>query len=199
MKVASVMAVLVGILGIAACTIVDDERGLLDRKPLRARLGVDAGPEEEGEERDAAPAQGGEPAPPKVPVLTSTVECNGKKCTGATPYCCASADTGSCVDTTTTQCTQSRVLLRCDDPKDCKAGEVCCSRKIGENIASSCMQASACTGPTSDDYGVLCLSDADCEPGTTCSDYIYDDANKRLDIRAGICSLKNPRPTPTLR
>ena len=177
------LAVAFVLLGIAACTIVDDDRALLDRRPLRAR--VETGATDAGEQEEATDAG-----------LTSTVECNEKKCTGATPYCCASSNTGSCVDATTTQCTQSRILLRCDDPKDCKTGEVCCSRKIGQDIASSCMAPSGCTGPTSDDYGILCLTDADCEPGTTCSDYIYDDANKRLDIRAGICSLKNARPPP---
>lgn len=188
MRARIILALGVTAAALPACMIMDGERMPVEQKGSHAKAAA--------ETTDAAvtvTTNGGDAQdPPKTtpdeagaaPIVNVSVDCGGKTCQGATPFCCASSDTGTCVDAATTSCTGSRLLLRCDDPSDCAAGEVCCL--FDERSATVCTKASDCVGdPTK--VGKVCTDDSQCG-GVACSDIIYDSVtDKQLNAKAGVC------------
>lgn len=128
---------------------------------------------------------------------TAAVECGTSTCSGSKPSCCASIDTGTCVDAATTACPGDRFLMRCDEPSDCGADGVCCA--WWDNTQPSIVWESACTArsacePASSADGqqavvLMCMADADCPAGSTCSVEATNAAGTGLAIKAGFCSF----------
>jgi hypothetical protein len=185
-------------LTLQACTAMDGEYERIQKKPAAAS---EAKPEERAHDGTQPPS-----ADSSAPVLqsadagtvvTTSVECGGKVCSGGTPFCCAASDTSTCVDTTTTACTGGRFLMRCDGASDCATGEVCCGwwddRPATPVFESACTAASACQpfhGPNDDvGVGIVCMDASECPSGKTCTDYVNDWEGKRVDMKAAICTL----------
>ena len=62
-----------------------------------------------------------------------------------------------------------RVILRCDGPEDCLAGETCCAGIPGGSFAvfADCGSIAACAALPNTQY--LCHADDDCRPGERCA------------------------------
>lgn len=196
-----VIALIVVGASVQACMAMDGEHERLQKKPAGDRTSSSTqdrahdGTQIATPDSDVQILQSGDASVP--PVSTSSTECVNKTCAGATPFCCATFDQGTCVDAKTTSCTQDRFLMRCDDPTDCAAGEVCCGwwdeTKPTKVWESACTAASACKPGESADFsigvGIMCMSDQECPAGSTCTFGMNDWEGKRLGIKAGICSF----------
>lgn len=62
-----------------------------------------------------------------------------------------------------------RIILRCDGPEDCVAGQTCCAGIPGGSFAiiAECSTVASCAGLPSPQY--LCHDDEDCRPGERCA------------------------------
>ncbi len=131
------------------------------------------------------------PPPPPIdagsplPDTKVSIGCGQQTCAGATPYCCASVGSYTCV-AAGAECTGNRYRLTCDGAEDCGIGEACCALFGGPNEGSRCMPATNCKGP-SPSHARMCTSTAQCFPGQACVGFIVDDNGVRLDLSAGLC------------
>jgi hypothetical protein len=194
---AVVVAIVVG-LALQACTIMDGEHtrmkkqaGSGDTLAETTRSGQDPTPTGTQPTPDAAAPVEIAPDAGAVATTNAVVECDNKKCTGATPYCCASKDTGTCVEATTTACAGSRFLMRCDDPTDCAAGEVCCSYSDNDRWDSFCTTSAKCTvaaTTAAQEWRIMCRDDSQCQGGTKCWDWVQDYEYTRVNIPSALCT-----------
>jgi hypothetical protein len=184
---------------IQACTVMDGEHERIQKKTAAAPGTETTVADLAGDGAQPTALDGGAPqlhSGDAGPVTSSTVECGGKSCSGATPFACAAKDSCTCVDTTTASCTGSRFLMRCDSAADCGTGQVCCSWWDGNPSPpvweSACVAASACkTGGTADKtigVDIMCFTNEDCPVGSTCIDWVEDWNGQRIDIKAGLCT-----------
>ena len=188
---------------VQACTIMDGEESLISKQ----QAGTGAPSPQTTAVKPDVPSHSGQqetpdaghtlPTPgPTTPSATDQIECGGKTCSGATPYCCAGVGSADCVDANTTVCTQDRFLMRCDSPSDCGQGEVCCAWWDNNSTTlvweSACMVGSACVPWWSDDGAQaavhMCKTDADCN-GKTCSDPIQNYDGTNLPVTSKFCAL----------
>jgi hypothetical protein len=88
--------------------------------------------------------------------------CDGRTCSGSTPYCCQNANgRASCV-ATEAQC--EGALLKCDGPDACGKGEACCA--VEATSLAMCVPAAACVAGAGE---VLCERDGDCAGSLRCT------------------------------
>lgn len=196
----AVSALAVSVL-VSACMVMDGERVAVDQKTKKAdEASVAVAPTEGGsatsDDAGAGPSTTTKSGNDASPTSATSVQCDGKTCAGATPFCCASSSTGTCVDATTTSCAGGRFLLRCDEQADCGAGEVCCmiADSDGSHFESKCTAKSACAGDPVQ-RGRVCKTPADCD-GIACDDAIIDVDDKMMNITAGLCHDPNRPSVP---
>jgi hypothetical protein len=100
------------------------------------------------------------------------IDCFGTSCDASTEQCCATQSSSSC-EPLGSDC--GGFLLYCTDSSACADGQVCCAHGFGPGgdapVAECRDQCGGGGGPGGGGGGFqLCATDAECDPGETCSE-----------------------------